>query len=113
MTPVLLSLLFAGLASFAMLCLFFALVPRLAADGRFISSALVQWLLIAALVFPAIAAAIFGPSWLYEVTFSRATTKDQRLWLIIAGVGLLAVCVFCALQSSPGKIYSSWRTRVA
>ena len=113
MIVALLSVLIAGFASFAMLYSFFALVPRFAGDGRSVSSALIQWLLIASVVIPAIAVAFYGPIWLYQVAFSRATTEDQRLWLILAGIGLLAVCMLGALRSPAGKRYSMWRTRVA
>jgi hypothetical protein len=112
MVAALLSVLIAGFASFAMICLFLALVPRLAGDGKSVSSALIQWLLIASVVMPAIAVAFYGPIWLYQVVFSRATTEDQRVWLILAGIGLLAVCMFGAFRTPAGKRYSRWRSRV-
>lgn len=106
----LLSLLLSGLASFAMLWLFLAWVPRLAGDGKSIGSWLLQWVLIVSVVMPASVTAIFGPSWLYEVAFSRETTKDHRYWLIVSGLVVLALCILTALRSAAGKRYSLWRT---
>jgi hypothetical protein len=107
------SLLLAGLASFAMLCLFLALVPHLARDGKALEGLLLQWLLIVCIVMPAIATATFGPIWLYEVAFNRPTMQDHRLWLIASGIVVLVLCFLGALQSAVGKRYSSWRSRVA
>jgi len=113
MTLGLISAVLGGFASFAMLCLFLALVPRLARDGKSTRSFLVQWLLIVGLVLPAIAPAIFGPLWLYEVAFDRPTTADHRLWLIPAGIVVLVFCFLGAIHSAIGKQYSSWRSRAA
>jgi hypothetical protein len=52
-------------------------VPRVAGDGKSIVSSLLQWIIIVA-VMAAIAIAVYGPLWPYEVTFSRPTTKDHR-----------------------------------
>src|SRR4051812_48815589 len=101
----LLSLVFAGAASFAMLYLFFALVPRLGARRRALTSILIQWILIASVVIPAIAAAIFGPIWLYQVVFNYATTQNQRLWLIASGILALVLCFLAAMRSAAGRRY--------
>jgi hypothetical protein len=113
MIPALASMVIAGFVAYAMLFAFFALVPRVVAGRASILGFSLQWLLIAVLVLPAIAVAYFGPSWLYEASFGRTATKDQRLWLIVGGIALLVVCFLVALRSSAGKRYSQWRRRVA
>ena len=113
MILVMLSLSLAGLTCFVLLYLFFWLVPRLSGEGKSFASFLMQWLLIASVVIPAIATAIFGPLWLYEVALIRATNVDHRLWLIASGSILLVLCFVAAVRSSAGKRYSSWRTSIA
>ena|SRR5689334_19245061 len=103
------SILISGLVAYAMLIAFLALAPRVAAGRSSIRSSSVQWLLVAALVLPAIAVAYFGPSWLFDVPFGQAATKDQRFWLIVGGIALLIICFLVALRSSAGKRYSQWR----
>ena len=110
MIPALASLVLAGLAAFGMLIAFLALVPRVVARRPGIFSFTVQWLLIAIVVFPAIAVAYFAPSWLYEVPFGQVATKDQRFWLILGGIALFAGIFLVALRSSAGKRYSRWRS---
>jgi hypothetical protein len=109
MIPALASLLLAGLVAFGMLFVFFALVPRVVANRSGVFSFAMQWLLIAVLVFPAIAVAYFAPSWLYEVPFGQAATKDQRFWFMVVGIALFVGCFLVALRSSAGKRYSQWR----
>jgi hypothetical protein len=109
MIPALASLVIAGLVAFGMLFVFFALVPRVVANRPGIFSLTLQWLLIAVLVFPAIAVTYFAPSWLYEVPFGQAATKAHRFWLIMGGIALFVVCFLVALRSSAGKRYSQWR----
>lgn len=113
MMPALTSLLLSGLVAYAMLVAFFELVPRVAAGRSAKLGFLLQWLLIAGLVLPAIAIACFGPNWLYEVPFGRAATEAQRSWLIIGGLTLLVTSFLVALLSSAGKRYSKWRSRVS
>jgi hypothetical protein len=109
MIPALASLVLAGLVAFGMLFAFFSLVPRVVANRPGIFSFTLQWLLIAVLVFPAIAVAYFAPTWLYEVPFDQVATKDQRFWLIVGGIALFVGCFLVALRSSAGKRYSQWR----
>ena len=113
MIAALTALLLSGLVAYAMLFAFFALVPRVVPVRASILGFSLQWLLIAVLALPTIAVAYFGPSWLYEVPFGRAATKDQRTWLIISGIALFGICFVIALRSSAGKRYSQWRSRVA
>jgi hypothetical protein len=108
-----LSFLLSGLAAFALLCAFVALVPRFAGSGKSIMSVVLQYILIAAVVVPAIGIAIFGPLSLYEVIFSRSTTKDQRFWLLLGGSLLLVICLFSALRTAVGRRYLLWQSRVA
>lgn len=108
-----LSFLLSGLAAFALLCAFVALVPRLAGSGKSITSVLVHYILIAAVVVPAIGIAIFGPLALYEVIFSRPMTKDERFWLLLGGSLLLVICLFSTLRTAVGRRYLSWQSRVA
>jgi hypothetical protein len=109
----LLSFLIAGLVSFAMQWIFFALLPLLAVDGQPISPFKLKWQLVVPVLIPATAIAIFGPCWLYEVVFGRDTPKDQRLWFILAGVGLHVACMHGALRSPAGKRYLLRLNRVA
>ena len=113
MIPALASILLSGLIAYAMLFAFFATMPRVVAGRSTILGFALQWLLILVLALPAIAVAYFGPSWLYEVLFGRAATKDQRLWLMLGGIALLGFCFFIALRSSAGRRYSQWGRRVA
>ena len=108
-----LSFLLSGLAAFALLCAFVTLVPRLAGRGNSIMSVLAQYILIAAVVVPAIGIAIFGPLSLYELSFSRPTTKDQRFWLLLGGSLLLVICLVSALRTAVGRRFLSWQSRVA
>jgi hypothetical protein len=94
-----------------MLFSFFALVPRIVANRSTALSFILQWLMIAILVLPAIAVAYFGPSWLYEAPFGQVASKYSRLWLIVGGVALFGGCFVAALRSSAGKQYSKWRGR--
>jgi len=106
----LVSLLIAGLVTYAMLVAFFATVPRVV-DGRSSTASFVlQYLLIALFVLPAIAVAYFGPLWLLQVPFDRDTTKDERFWLIIGGILLLGIAFVGAVRSSVGRRYSQWRS---
>jgi hypothetical protein len=108
-----LSFLLSGLAAFSLLCAFVALVPRVAGSGKSIISGLLQYILIAAVVVPACGIAIFGPLSLYEVIFSRPTTKDQRFWLLLGGPLLAMICLFSTLRTAVGRRYLSWQSRVA
>jgi hypothetical protein len=108
-----LPVLLAGLASYALLCLFLALVPRLAGERKSVVSFLLQYLLILVLVVPAIAAAIFGPSLLIELTANESRTENQNAGLIVVGSVLLVGCLIAALRSPAGRRYTSWRSRVA
>ena len=108
-----LSFLLSGLTAFALLCAFAALVPRLAGSGKSIVGVLLQYFLIAAVVLPACGIAIFGPLTLYELSFIRPTTKDQRFWLLLGGSLLAMICLFSALRTGVGRRYLSWQSRVA
>lgn len=107
------SFLLSGLAAFALLYAFVALVPRLASSGKSLMSGLLQYILIAAVVAPAIGIAIFGPLSLYEVSLGRPTTKDQRFWFLLGGSVLFVICLFSALRTAVGRRYLSWQSRVA
>jgi hypothetical protein len=109
MIPALASVVLAGLVAFGMLFAFVALVPRVVANRAGVLSFTLQWLLVAVLVFPAIAVAYFAPSWLYEVPFGQVATKEQRFWFIVGGVALFVGCFLVALRSSAGRRYSQWR----
>jgi hypothetical protein len=109
---IVLSLFLAGLASFGLLGLFFLLVPRVVGERASAASSLLQYVLILALVVPAIAAAIFGPGLFFELTANDAATKDQRTWLIVGGIASLCVTCVAALRSPAGRRYSAWRARV-
>jgi hypothetical protein len=113
MIPVALSFLLSGLAAFALLCAFAALVPRVAGDGKSLVSVALQYVLIVAVVLPAIAIAVFGPLWLYEVAFGHPTTKDLCFWLLFGGTVLLVACLIAAATSTVGRRYFSWQSRVA
>lgn len=113
MIEVVASIALPGLMTFAFLYVFLRLAPRLAARRATTVSFLTQWLLILVLVMPAIAIAILGPSWLFEVLTQGATTKESRAWLLLGGVLVLAVCCFAAIRSPTGRRYSAWRSSVA
>jgi hypothetical protein len=106
-----LSFLPAALVAFAMLYAFVAFVPRLFGNGRSLWSFLLQWALGLAVVVPVSGVALFGPLWLYEVFFSRPTTKDSRFCFLLGGAALLATCLVAAFRSEAGKQYSSWDSR--
>jgi hypothetical protein len=106
------SFLIVGLAAFAMLTMFMALVPRLVNDDKSVASLCIQWALIFTLVVPASFGAILGPLWMYEAIFDQGMTKDDRVWLILAGCALSLLWFFAALRSAPGRAYLSWRSRV-
>ena len=57
-----------------------------------------------------IAVAYFAPSWLYKVPFGQVATSDERLWLIVGGIAVFAICFLVALRSSAGQRYSKWRS---
>jgi len=105
-------ILLAGLASFALILVFLALVPRFAAADKSGTGALIQWCLILALVIPAIFVSALGPLWLFEVTADGPTTREHRFWLLVCGAVLLAVSFLGAALSPVGRRYSVWRSRV-
>jgi hypothetical protein len=113
MLKVIASIALPGLTTFAFLCLFLWLAPRFAAGAAASVSFLTQWLLILVLVMPAIAVAILGPSWLFEVLTQGAITKVGRAWLILGGVLMFVVCCFAAIRTPTGRRYSLWRSSVA
>jgi hypothetical protein len=113
MTFALLSFLISGLVSFAMEWLFVRMVPLLSVDGQPVSNFKFKWRLVMPVLIPAMAIAIFGPAWLYEVAFGCAMKKGQRLWFILSGVGLHVACMHAALRTPAGKRYLLRLSRAA